>query len=174
MYIKKYKQFKIKKIYSNDGPGLRRKEFESIEYQKIKDKYIHILPSESIVGMMLRSDNYSVIKSNKKGIKAHSMINWCIKDDYLVEDKLSTMSKKLSKNLLNWLDKYNDSERKKIVNQVFKILEEEIKNNDTNKIKKALNIILKIKNIDNETKILIKDLFINIINIKGEENEKGN
>ena len=31
MYMKKYKQHKILKIYSNDGPSIRKKEFESIE-----------------------------------------------------------------------------------------------------------------------------------------------
>ena len=174
MYIKKYKQFKIKKIYSNDGPGLRKCEFESVEYQNIKDKYIHIVPNDSIVGMMLRSDRYYVIKSNKKGIKAHSMINWCIEDDNLVSDKLSNMSKKLSNNLLNWLDHHNDDERKKIVDRVFKILEEELNDNDKNKIKKVIDIILKIKNIDDDTKILIKDLLINIIDIKGDKDEKSN
>ena len=174
MYLKKYKQFKIKKIYSNDGPGLRKKEFESIEYQRIKDKYIHIVPRESIVGMMLRSDKYFVIKSNKKGIKAHSMISWCIKDDKLVNDKLSNLSKKLSNNILNWLDNHDDLERKKIVDKVFQILEEELSNNNTNKIQKVLDIIFKIKSIDTDTKMLIKDLLINIINIRGDNNEKSN
>ena len=174
MFIKKYKQHKIKTIYSNDGPGLRKKEFESVQYKKVKDRYIHIVSSESIVGMLLRSDKFYIVKTDKKGFKAHSMINWCICDDKLVSDKLSNMSKKLSNNLLNWLDHHNDDERKKIVDRVFKILEEELNDNDKNKIKKVIDIISKIKNIDNDTKILIKNLLINIIDIKGGKNEKGN
>lgn len=175
MYMKKYKQHKILKIYSNDGPGLRKLEFESTHYQRIKDKYIHIVPSESIVGVLLRNDKYYVVKTNKKGIKAHSMFNWIIDDNHLVSDKLSNKSKKLSNNLILWFDNHDDSMRLKIVNDIFKILEEELnKSRFDIAIKKVLDIILQLKNIDNETKYLVKDLIFSIISNKGEEHEKNN
>lgn len=175
MYMKKYKQHKILRIYSNDGPGLRKLEFESNEYQKIKDKYIHIVPSESIVGVLLRNDKYYVVKTNKKCIKAHSMFNWIIDDNHLVSDKLSYKSKKLSNNLLLWLDNHDDNKRLKIVNDVFNILEEELnKSRFDVAIKKLLDIILKLKDIDNDTKYLVKDLIFSIISNKGEEHEKNN
>ena len=34
MYTPQLKQFRIKKVYNNDGPGLRRKEFESGKYRR--------------------------------------------------------------------------------------------------------------------------------------------
>lgn len=170
MYMKKYKKFKVLKIYSNDGPGLRKKEFESKEYKKIKNKYIHFVPSESIVGMLLRSDKYYVVKTNKKGIKAHSMINWYISNNNLIEDKLSNSSIKLSNNLIAWLDNHNDEERKHIVDEIFKLFDSK---SDEIKFSDVLNIVLKIKNIDKDTKYLIKELLMSINN-KGEENEKNN
>lgn len=169
MFMKNYKQNKVLKIYSNDGPGLRKKEFESNEYQKIKNKYIHIVPSESIVGVLLRNDKYQVIKTNKKGIKAHSMINWIVEDDHLVFSKLSKSSIKLSNNFIKWLDKHDDTKRLYIVNNVFKIFENQnIDDINSITIKQIIELIKEIRNIDEETVVLIKDLLLNIIDNKGE------
>ena len=95
MYTPQLKQFRIKKVYNNDGPGLRRKEFESGKYRRIKRKYIHIVPDSSMVGILLRNDMYDVVKSNKNNIMSHAVINWIIEDDKLVKSALSDKSKKL-------------------------------------------------------------------------------
>ena len=76
-------------------------------YQKIKDKYIHVVPNYSIVGMILFSeyDKNLVISSPRKDAYAHSLFNWEIKDNELVKTDLS----KLSKN-------FNEIENKKLSN----------------------------------------------------------
>ena len=89
MYTKKYKQFKIKKVYSNDGPGLRRKEFESKEYKNIKKKYVHIVPENSVVGVLLRNDMYTVIKSSKKSIMSHNIHTWLLEDDKIANGTMT-------------------------------------------------------------------------------------
>ena len=56
---------KIIKIYNNDGPGLLREQFESSNYDRIKDKIVLIIPSHAVVGLLLyHSDNY-----NKSGVE---------------------------------------------------------------------------------------------------------
>lgn len=153
------KKLKLIKVYSNDGPGLRKKELESKKYKKIKNKFIHYVPEASVVGVMLRNDVYNVIKSKVKNILAHSPATWIIDDKNLVPGNLLSKSIKLEENLISWLDMHNDEERKKIIDAVFDVLEEE---NITNimsliKFKNVVKIINDLKNIDDESKMLIND-----------------
>lgn len=159
MYMKEYKKFKVKKVYSNDGPGLRKKEFESEEYKSIKKKYVHIVPDYSVVGVLLRSDNYVVVKSTKKNILAHAIPTWIIDDDELLLTTLSRKSKKLEKSIISWLDKHDDNERIDVVNKIFKVLEDADVTTLMNikEIDKLIKVISNIKNMDKETKDLIID-----------------
>jgi len=170
MYMKKYKKFKVQKVYSNDGPGLRKREFESKEYKNIKKKYIHIVPAYSIVGVLLRNDSYTVVESSKKNIFGHSMTTWLVDDDKLVPSELSDRSRRLEKSLISWLDMHDDTERIKMINALFKVLEDadiEVLMNAT-KIKNIIKIIQNIKNIDTQTrKLTIDFLTYNYKNFKG-------
>ena len=162
MYTKKYKQFKIKRIYSNDGPGLRKKEFESKEYRKVKKKYIHIVPENSVVGVLLRNDMYTVVKSNKKGIMSHNIHTWLIDDDKLSNGTMSEKSRKLEASILSWLDMHNDEERTKMITTIFWVLEDAQITTipSIKKIDSIIKIIQNINNIDKQTKELIKELII--------------
>ena len=160
MFMKNYKKFKVKKVYNNDGPGLRKKEFESKKYKKLKKKYIHIIPEYSMVGVLLRHDNYKVIKSNKKNILAHAIDYWELEDDSLVLSELSDKSKKIEQSLISWLDMHSDEERIRIVNTLFEVIEEaNIKTlSEVKKINNIISIVKSIKNIDKQTRDLIIDL----------------
>ena len=170
MYMDNYKKFKVKKIYSNDGPGLRKKEFESKEYQKIKKKYVHIVPHSSIVGILLRNDSYVVIKSSLNNIFAHAISTWLIDDDKLVPSALSEKSKRLERNLLNWLDEHDDEERLKFVNNLFKVLEDADINDlvSIHNINNILKIVYNMRNIDKQT----KDMFIDLLTYNYKNNPK--
>lgn len=169
MYLKKYKQNKIIKIYNNDGPGLRKKEFESDEFNRIKNRYVHIVPDCSFVGVLLRHDNYKVVKSVKNNIYGHVMDTWVIEDDKLVNSKLSTKSLKLENNLITWLELHNDEDKKYLVDSLFNILNE-LKIHDTLELKKIKNlfrIFKKYRSMDKELKDLTKDLIkYNLLNAK--------
>jgi len=162
MYMRKYKKFKVIRIYNNDGPGLRKKEFESKEYKKIKKKYIHIVPHSSIIGMLLRNDSYTVVKAKYNNVIAHFLHNWIVEDDKLKDCELSKKSKNLEKNILAWLDKHDDTKRIKLVNTIFKILED---NNidvtmDLIKVKNIIKIIHGLRTLDKQTKMLLIDLLM--------------
>ena len=162
MYMSKYKKHKVIKVYSNDGPGLRKKEFESKEYSKIKSKYVHIVPESSIVGVLLRNDTYKVVKSTRNNIISHSICTWIIDDDKLVEGNLSDKSKRLEQSIISWLDMHNDEERQKIVKTLFWVLEDAKITTIPNikKIDSIIKIIKNINNIDKQTKDLITDLIV--------------
>jgi len=162
MYTKPYKQFKIKKVYSNDGPGLRKKEFESKEYAKIKNKYIHIVPENSVVGVLLRNDKYTVIKSSKKSIMSHNIHTWLLDDNKITNGTMTERSKRLEASILSWLDMHNDEERTKMITTLFWILEDAKITTipSIRKIDSIIKIIQNINNIDKQTKELIKELII--------------
>jgi len=175
MFVKWYKKIKIKKIYSNDGPGLRKKEFCSKKYKHIKRKYIHIVPDCSIVGVLLRNDCYSVVKSTKNNIFGHSISTWIIDNDKLIPSILSDKSKRLEKSIISWLDLHSDSERAKIIHTLFKVLDDADITVTMNlvKIKNIINVIHNLRGIDEQTKDLAKDfLTYNYKNFIGIEKNK--
>lgn len=156
------KQLKIKRIYNNDGPGLRLKEFKSKKYKRLKKKYIHIVPHNSIIGMLLRNSNYKIVESTKKAPFSHYMTTWKTEDNTLKETTLNLRSKELELSVIEWLNNHDDEQRKKMIENVFKTLEKcNIKNTqELKKIKSIIKIIKELKNIDKETKELVTN-FIN-------------
>ena len=155
------KKLKIKKIYNNDGPGLRLKQFKSKKFKILKKKYIHIVPHNSIIGMLLRNNNYKVVESNKKAPISHYPVTWLVEEDKIKETNLNPKSKEIELSIIEWLNNHNDEQRKTMIENVFKIFD---KCNITNtqelkKIKSIIKIIKELKNIDKET----KDLVINFI-----------
>lgn len=160
MYTKQLKQFRIKKVYSNDGPGLRSNEYKSGEYRRIKRKYIHFVPDYSIVGVLLNNDNTCFIKSSKKSIISHAIYTWEIDDDHLLSASQSQKTKELHDNLQIWLKKHTDKEKKHMITSIFKVFED---NNiktylDFISFKNIITIINNIINVDKETKDITIDL----------------
>lgn len=159
---------KIINIYSNDGPGLRKRELESYKYNRIKHKFIHIIPNYSIVGLLLRhEDNNRVIYSNKKSIYAHSVISWEVNDNRFKDGDLSDMSRILDNSMIMWLDKYNFEDREVFVKSLFDIFREcnidnliQIMNNN----KLIIDIIKKSNTLTNDNKRMILDFLSVFLN----------
>jgi len=163
MYSKFYIKNKIKLVYSNDGPGLRKEEFNSKYYNNIKNKYIHIVPDYSLVGILLNNDNYYVIKSSKKNILAHSASTWLIQDNYFIKSSLSETSKKMDKLLDEYLSRIPYDVQVNVIDTVFNSLEKMGLKTVLDIINfKAINDVIKsLKIIDKDT----KDTLIEIIEI---------
>ena len=168
MYCKGRVYRKIKHIYSNDGPGLRKEELESIKYKKIAHKFTHIVPEESFIGMLYNSyDTFKVIKSNKKGLFQHNCINWVVENNHFKRGELSSSSARIRQAMIRWLDKLDDEKKKEITRILFSILKK-AGVTDLVQIKKAmisnmLKILKEMKNISRESKTLLtttlKDLY---------------
>lgn len=161
MYANFFVRRKIKAIYNNDGPGLRKEELDTKYYKRVRDRYIHIVPNYSYVGILLRHDKFRVIKSNNKNILSHAISTWEIKDRKLVDEELSRLSKNLKDGIISWLDNHNYDERRKMLEPIFNIIEES-KIYTLDDLKKSKNILTLIKNlnsIDGETKKIALDFF---------------
>ena len=165
---------KIMKIYSNDGQGLRKTELESNKYKSIEDKLVHIIPQNSIVGLLFRHKNDTVVKANAVMLFSHIPSSWLIEDDHFIRDELVTSSNIFDKGMIEWLDKYDYEQRKYFVKEVFSVFREngitstvQLRNN----FKDVVNIIRSSGKISDEVKDMFNEL-INIINIVRKENSK--
>lgn len=160
MYANNLVKRKIKHIYNVDGPGLLDKEFNSKEYQNIKNKYSHIISDYSIVGLFFNHDNDIIIKSESKGPLAHDIVNWPVVDDHFVPAKLSKLSIDLEKGFKGILEKYSDAERLDFIKNLDLMLDRanvktilDLKKDYKNIIK----LIYESKDIDETTKNLTID-----------------
>ena len=165
MYCNKIVKKKIKKIYSNDGQGLRLAQIESKQYKSIEKKYIHIIPNYSIVGLLLRhKDNYVVVKSNKKGFLAHSALTWQVSYDHLEKANLSRSSKVFDEGFSKWLDKYDDEKRKLFVKEVFKIF---YNNNlkDLNELSLKKDLIFGMIKTSKTLNPIVKEMALDLIKV---------
>ena len=168
MYCKNRINKKIKQIYSNDGPGLKKEQIESENYSKIRDRLIHLVPNYSYVGVLLRNDKFTVIKTNRKDFMVHAVSSWQVNKNEFIRENLSSISDSFRNSLLKWLDEHDLNQREKMISTVFKTLEESgIKNlNDFFNLKNAITVIRNVNNIDDETKKLVISLIeFNLNNI---------
>ena len=155
---------KIIKIYNNDGPGVLKEQLDSSSFLKIKDKYVHIVPQNSIVGILLYNDNYKVITSTGIGIFGHDALKWCVDDRKFIKNELANKSKDFEIALISWLEEYNEEERKMCIDELFMILEEnginsllDIKNE---KIRSIYRIIKSSNKISYDSKKMLSKLIL--------------
>lgn len=160
MAMKGWRQKKIRAVYSNDGPGLRKREIESEAYKAIRPKFKHIVPHCSIVGMLLRHDTHFVVKSNQRGIFAHLPLTWEVMDDKFRRSVLTAQSQAINKSLVGWLDQHDDATRLKIVNDTFDALYAAGMDTtmDLRNAKKLFALLKDLKKFDKETRDLALSL----------------
>lgn len=155
MYANFLVRSQIKEVYNVDGPGLLDQEFSSHEFEKILPKYNHIVPENSFVGMLLNNANETVVDTTIKGPITHNIIYWKVKDDKFVKSKLSSYSKELRKDVLDWLSVTHKNDIRKLAKN-FQNIFESAGIDSLIDIKKKRRIILELieesKNIDPEAK----------------------
>ena len=117
---------KIKTIYNNDGPGFREKEYNSIKYKRIKKKIKTFIPEESMVGIiLLRDENYTVVKSKEHGPYQHYLSNWLCFGSFLEFGKLSKYSARVQEQINDYVLESSADDRKLMVETLFDILEKQ-------------------------------------------------
>ena len=173
MYANLFVRSKIDYIYNGDGPGLLDKEFNSKKYEKIKNKYVHIIPDYSLVGLFLCTSNNEVVDCKYKNIFAHNAMYWEVEDNHFKKTELSKLSTDIEKELKNWFYKYDNENKREFVDTLMKVLDDagissilEIKEKKSN----IFSIIYETKEIKGNTKTMLTD-FINVI-IKSIANTK--
>lgn len=159
MYTHNYIRKRIRKIYNNDGPGLRNKQFLSERYKNISYKLINIIPNYSIVGLLLRHDDFKIVKSPRITILSHDLTTWEVKDTNLLETKLSAFSQKFDLYMKEFLEKHSDYELKKYVKALFDILRklniDNLEDIKAYKLKNMKKIVKEAQNLDSDTKEIL-------------------
>lgn len=157
-------RMKIKKVYNFDGPGVRKKEFESTVYKRMCRKLKMFVPEDSTVGMLLmHPKNYSVIKSHASGLWQHNPFTWECFGGIFVSSKLTSRSENLEKSNLEFIGSLDEKERGRIIEVLFSIFEK-LEITDTSQIKipklnQAISLIKEIKAIDSDSRKKLITLF---------------
>ena len=166
MYANYLVRNKIEYIYSMDGPGLLKHQFNSKRYKSIQKKYKHIIPDYSIVGLFFNNSNNYVVKAKVRNIFSHSIFYWEISKNYnFIKTDLSTYSKDLQKGINTWLAKYDNDDKKEFIDNLTYILQQAKVNSildlKTNK-DKVINLIKEYNAITPTTKKVLIE-FIKIV-----------
>ncbi len=161
MFMNRMKFQRVKKIYNNDGPGLRRAEFESNAYQRILKKYEHIVPHCSIVGILMHNSNYRVVKSSKENLLGHAATTWEVVDDHFKRARRSEKSMDLERRIWGWLEKHNDADRKKMLEAVFGTIEgcDILDTMSLTKFRNIKKLIRASRELDEESKDIVAGFF---------------
>lgn len=133
---------KITDIYSMDGPGLLPEILNSKKYKRIERKYHHIVPENSLVGMLLENTNEVVIKTTASGILAHDILYWEITNNYITRSRLSYFSRTLRKSLNKYIYSLTKDELEEVIKQLGDIC-------------KKVNIKSLVEIMDDNNKIIL-------------------
>ena len=116
---------RIIEIYNNDGPGFYEDVIESKGYKEMLHKIKTIIPESSIIGMLLEhQEEYVIVKSKKKGILQHDIMNWEVLGPKLVYlESVSKNSQKLDHTIKSWLQNTERSQRAQFIEALFRALE---------------------------------------------------
>jgi len=119
------KRERIRKVYSNDGPGFNEKTAASPEYTSILDKTEKIIPDSSLVGILLSSrEKRRIIKSSARGVMQHNPYTWNVVGPAFEEaDERTTSSVFMDEALSKWVSTLDDENKRILVDSVFDSLE---------------------------------------------------
>ena len=167
---------KIIKIYSHDGPGFIKEFLTTSNYQNIKDKIEKIVPSSSIIGMLLyTNENYKIIKSSARGILEHDPFSWLINEkNFIILKNLSDGTVFTNKVINDFLSSLSKKEREIFIDSLFTVLKstnlttlDEISKNFIVKLPNILIAIYKLNDVNKKyiiktIKALIKSCLTNL------------
>ncbi|MBO5856724.1 MAG: DUF2974 domain-containing protein, partial [Clostridia bacterium] len=114
---------KIKLIYNFDGPGLRKEQFESAAYKRVSEKLLNILPTGSVVGVLLYNDNYNIVETNALAFSQHYPVNWSIFGEFFEIGIISSVSAQLHENTTTGFENLDPQQVQDAFETVFSNLE---------------------------------------------------
>jgi len=117
-------QNRIRTIYSFDGPGFRPEILSGSSYENIQDKVRRVLPSSSLVGMLLLNyEAYEVIKSSAFGVFQHNCYTWQLENGELIRlSDIESKQKQMNDVLNRFIFSLSESEMKLFVDTFFEVL----------------------------------------------------
>ncbi len=165
MELSNYKFRKIKKVINLDGPGFKKKEYESNKYKKMSKKLINIIPSGSFVGVLMHNNKYQVIKTSARGVNVHYPIFWQAFGTEFVADELSSLSKELHERSTKTLDKIEEESVREYFETAFNTFEKKKTSYVSFNIIDFIKIFRSIRGLDKSVSDYVNSIFKSLIKI---------
>jgi len=116
---------RIRRAYSNDGPGFTEEVLANPQWKKMHSKLLTLLPESSLVGMLLEhSGPYEVIRSTQPRFLQHNPFSWEVCGPKF--EHLPALSKKAvadGERIRRFLSQLSTEERQKFTELLFHVLE---------------------------------------------------
>lgn len=152
------KRRRIKLIYNFDGPGLRREQFYSRRFNRIRRKVKNIIPEQSIVGTLFYNKSAKVVKSNEKGALAHYPTSWIIDGEKFKEGKQGRISRQLHMNTMRGLAGMDRKQIELVFETIFESLETKTSRRAKMGPEDIVSIVKSIAGMDRRTKKYMLDM----------------
>jgi len=155
---------RIRRIYSNDGPGICPELRDGAGYKRALAKLTRIIPEFSIIGMLFAPDaEATIVKSTAKGVMQHDAMSWKISGTgFDKADKPSRESMRYSRIFDSWIESASMEEREAFVRDFFDALKADGAKDINDIAGGGINgfgtILMSLANSESRTKIVIKKL----------------
>lgn len=118
-------QYKMKKIYNFDGPGLRKGTAAlDLGTEKVIKKITSFIPQDSVIGRLLEhNEKVVVVKSDAKNLMQHDIYSWEVQRNGVVESETTDASDFADQTITTWIESASNEERKTFINSLFKVFE---------------------------------------------------
>lgn len=116
---------RIGKVYNFDGPGFLDDVWESERYERVAGKISTVIPTGSVVGLLLKYDkNYRVTKSSAKGyLHQHDALTWEVEGvEFVCDEDVAPEVKRAHEAVGKWIYSMESDERRAFVEGFFDIL----------------------------------------------------
>lgn len=146
---------RIDKIYNFDGPGFLDDVWEGANYERIADKISTVIPTGSIVGLLLKYDkHYRVTKSSAKNyLYQHDALTWEVEGvEFVCDDDVAPDVKRANEMVGKWIYSMEPDDRRVFVEGFFDILCSTSAKTVTDLAENRNAVIKAFSNIEPETK----------------------
>ncbi|MBQ2241203.1 MAG: DUF2974 domain-containing protein [Clostridia bacterium] len=146
---------RIDKIYNFDGPGFLNDIWEGANYERIADKISTVIPTGSIVGLLLKYDkNYRVTKSSAKNyLYQHDALTWEVEGvEFVCDEDVAPDVKRANEVVGKWIYSMEPDDRRAFVEGFFDILCSTSAKTVTDLAENRSAVIKAFSNIEPETK----------------------
>ncbi len=163
---------KIQKVYNFDGPGFRKDEFEGSRYEKLSSKLVNVLPSGSIIGVLLYNKGYTTVKSNKYAVEEHNPVSWTLFGEFFVENKLSGISNRIHEATTKGIEDLDYQTTKEALEAVFDSFEQDVTKDVGMSLEDLIKFVRNMKNVNPEVRKSIEKIFEELLSFNFVEEGK--
>ena len=149
------------------------KQFVGDKYAKLSQKLVNVIPSGSIVGVMLNNENYTVVKGDGFAVEGHDMSRWSVFGECFVEAKLSSVGTRLHESTTKGIERLDCCNMKAALETIFDSFEKDVTEDFSMSKDDIIRFIKNVKNIDPEVRKCIENIFEVLMKSNVTDEKKG-